>query len=265
MWHTFVDESGNNGRSPAMILGGLSATVDQWKLFSDEWYKELNNAPKVKYFKSSEAVRLDGCFKDFAREEAEAKTDKLASIAINYIKYGVIQLVYNDEFDSIIKAKLYRPKRKLAREMRDPYFLLFYGLVKNIIREQLRLRSGKVDFTFDLYNKVGHQCLRNFNDRHFRRLLPDGAEDILGRAIPGNDEEDLPLQAADLVAGQYRRFISSMYRRVYEPSVSVQRLRRSKKILYGPITKEEMEKFVAIVNATWSTMVLSKIKEERAG
>ncbi len=258
----FIDESGNDGRSPVMVLSALVATAERWKSFSDEWQTELNAPPKVKCFKSSDAARLEGYFERFEREQAEAKTDRLASVILRHIEYGVVELVYNDDFDQIIKGQLYRPTRRLAREWRDPYFLLFYGLVKNIIREQLS-RRAKVDFTFDDYNKIGHKCLRRINEGHFTRLLPDGHKDIVGRAIPGKDEEFLPLQAADLVAGQYRRFTAAMYVKSFAHSTAVIKLRKSKKILIGPIDKDEMRSFVAHVNVAWSVVMLSKIKAER--
>jgi hypothetical protein len=258
----FIDESGNDGHSPVMVLSALVANIERWKLFSDEWQDELSASPKIKCFKSYDAATLENYFKGFTHEEAEHKTDRLASVILKHIEYGIVELVYNDEFDEIIKGQLYWPKGKLPRKMNDPYFLLFYGLVKNIIREQFS-RKDKVDFTFDNYNKVGRECLRHINDGEFTQLLPDGYKDIIGRAIPGNDEEFLPLQAADLVAGQYRRFIGARYFRDSAQSASIMKLRGSRKILSGLIEKLELKKIVADINVTWSVMVLSKIKEER--
>ncbi len=279
----FIDESGNDGHSPVMVLSALVANVERWESFSDDWQAELAAPPKVKCFKSYDAAKCEGYFDGFTREQAEAKTDRLASVVLRHIEYGIVELVYTDEFDEIIKGQLYRPTRRLAREMKDPYFLLFYGLVKNVIREQLS-RKAKVDFTFDDYNKIGRKCLRRINEGHFTRLLPDGYKDLIGRAIPGKDEEFLPLQAADLVAGQYRRFLSSVYSwsarnpvhltslasfghqlefRDFEPSTTIAKLWESKKIQKGPIDKEEMKALVAYINITWSVVVLSKIKAER--
>lgn len=245
-----------------MVLTALVATAERWKSFSHEWQAELAAPPKVKCFKSYDAAKLTGYFEGFTREHAEAKTDRLASVVLRHIEYGIVELVYNDEFDEIIKGQLYRPNRRLAKEMKDPYFLLFYGLVKNVIREQIS-REIKVDFTFDDYNKIGRKCLRRINEGHFMQLLPDGYKDVIGRAIPGNDEEFLPLQAADLVAGQYRRFVAARYFRDFAHSTAVMKLRGSKKIQMGPIDKDEMQALVAHINVTWSVVVLSRIKEER--
>jgi hypothetical protein len=279
----FIDESGNDGHSPVMVLSALVATSERWKPFADEWQAELDAPPKIKCFKSYHAAKLGGYFDGFTREQAEAKTDRLASIIPRYIEYGIVELVYNDDFEAVIKVQLYRPNRKLAREMNDPYFLLFYGLVKNVIREQVS-RGAKVDFTFDDYNKIGRKCLRRINEGHFTRLLPDGYKDIIGRAIPGNDEEFLPLQAADLVAGQYRRFLSSAYSfparspvhltsltsfghqltfRDFEPSTTIAKLWESKKIQKGLIDKDELKMIVSNINITWSVIVLGRIKEQR--
>jgi hypothetical protein len=258
----FIDESGNDGHSPVMVLSALVATGERWKSFSDEWQNELTAPPKIKHFKSYHAATLSGCFAGFVREEAEAKTDRLTSVVLRHIAYGIVELVYNDEFDQIIKGRLYRPNRRLAREMKDPYFLLFHALVRNIIREQLPCKT-KVDFTFDDYSTIGRKCLRRINEGHFTQLLPDSYKDIIGRAIPGNDEDFLPLQAADLVAGQYRRFVGERYFGQPTHSTAVVTLRKSKKIQIGPIDKDEMQALVSHINVTWSAIVLGRIKAER--
>ncbi len=245
-----------------MVLAALVATAERWKSFSGEWQAELATWPKVECFKSYDAAKLRGYFEGFTRGQAEAKTDRLASVVLRHIGYGIVELVYNDEFNEIIKGHLYRPNRRLAKEMKDPYFLLFHGLAKNVIREQLSSKS-KIDFIFDDYNKIGRKCLRRINEGDFMRLLPDGYKNLIGRAIAGNDEKFLPLQAADLVAGQYRRFAAAVYFRDLGHSKAVMKLRESKKIQIGPIDKKEMEAIVAHINVTWSVVVLSRIKEER--
>src|SRR5438128_1432834 len=81
---SFVDETGNDGRSPVMILAALVATADQWKTFSDEWYKvligktpkPLHKGKKGKiYYKTTEADGPRGCFAGFTHEEADIKTE----------------------------------------------------------------------------------------------------------------------------------------------------------------------------------------------
>jgi hypothetical protein len=128
----FIDESGNDGHSPVMVLSALVATAEGekkgWKPFSDEWQAELTAPPKIKCFKSYDAATLSGYFDGFTRQQAEIKTDRLASVVLKHIEYGIVELVYNDEFDEIIKGQLYRPNRRLSREMKDPYFLLFHAL-----------------------------------------------------------------------------------------------------------------------------------------
>ena len=58
----FFDDSGTHAKSPLLVLGGLIATVEQWKDFSIEWDSKLKVEPTIRYLKMNEAQTMRGEF-----------------------------------------------------------------------------------------------------------------------------------------------------------------------------------------------------------
>jgi hypothetical protein len=56
------DDSGTRAQSPLFVLGGLIATVEQWKDFSIEWDSRLKTEPTIRYLKMNEAQTMRGEF-----------------------------------------------------------------------------------------------------------------------------------------------------------------------------------------------------------
>lgn len=77
----FFDDSGSSQLQDVFVLAGLVSWSENWAAFADEWDNALHEAPRIEFFKSNQAARLEGEFEGWTRAAVEEKKIKLADIA----------------------------------------------------------------------------------------------------------------------------------------------------------------------------------------
>ena len=98
-----IDDSGTEPQSHVFILGGLIASAADWVKFSIDWRTVLDQPPKLRYFKLTEAMSL-GAKGQFTRHRGwnETKRDsRLIDLAHVIRKYATIRIhasMNHDEF-----------------------------------------------------------------------------------------------------------------------------------------------------------------------
>jgi len=240
MFGAYIDDSGNDERNRFMILAALVAKKDDWERFSSEWQEALDADKPIDYFKSTEAVMLNGCFDGFTREEAEAKTDMFTDIVLKHIDYGMLTTILWKDFISVLKCHTPKPKGAKKYFCRHPYFVSFHDIISCIAEIQLRNRLvGKVDFMFDSQGKEGTRCKRLYDE--LKPEMPEHLRAVLGEVYHGNDKAVLPLQAADLMAWQNR---NKNLPRSKESTSSYTKIVDSGKVGYNQITAEALRDFI---------------------
>jgi hypothetical protein len=194
----FIDDSGSGGDTPYYILAGYSATEATWAAFWPDWQAALELAPKLEYFKMSEAESLKGQFLGFSPEQRKERIN-------NFI--DVIQRHDLQEASVAVSADAYRATFYpiMHRSHASPYYLAFIGMVSALAGINRYSGSAEsTDFIFDEQKGMEKKALRmyaavkqNFPERQF------------GRVAFRSDRHVIALQAADLVAWQIRRFRST--------------------------------------------------------
>jgi hypothetical protein len=190
MYVAYVDESGNGG--PVFAVGGLLAKPDQWRRFSDQWQSVLDARPSIPHFKFSNRQAL-------SIQEHRAKIDAL----IEVINGGLV------ERGDLILVHVAQYKAFFGEKMGATYDNPFYqGYVHVMQQSALHLPDpeGKIDFVFDMIDDTQYLELLKAH-RRFKEICPN--QDVKRRfgrePVRGDDEEVLPLQAADLWVGLMRR------------------------------------------------------------
>jgi hypothetical protein len=99
------------------------------------------------------------------------------------------------------------------------------------------------------------RCISLYNT--LREDVPEPLQSLMGTAKPGDDKISPPLQAADLLAGAYR--MSCQYQQYTAPT---QVLRACGKTVHGWVLSEhEIRSFVALVNLSFATRILTDINK----
>jgi hypothetical protein len=260
MAKVFVDDSGRSAEEPVMWVAGWVGQVQTWDDFANDWEKTLaaNNPKPIKYFKHYEARSLSKCFAGFSESEASTKMINLAETITKYRVYGVIYCVGRAYLRAMIKKHAVEP---VHQNLKDPFFICINSLTGYVLgSESVGYPNDKVDFIFD--GKPGSAQANRLASMFevTREFGPDPIPKLMGSAIPMNDKEVLPLQAADLLAGQAR--MSHRQRNLGDPE-PLSLLRRRLPMWIKVVDEQTILSTISFHNFGISTRRLLAISRER--
>jgi hypothetical protein len=207
MAKVFIDDSGSSSDEPVQYIAGWVGHVPTWNEFSEEWETALaaQNPKPIEYFKQYEARSQKGCFAGFAESEANTKTRNLAEVVTRHNINGVVYGVERSRLNRMIEEHALTIRGEVHQYLQDPFYICMQSLVGfGLGAEYAKHPNDKVDFIFDgtpdsaqakRYITMWEVCCE---------LLPEPIPNLMGTAIPMNDKEVPPIQAADLLAGQMR-------------------------------------------------------------
>lgn len=188
----YIDDSGNSGPI-AFVLAGYIAPAEAWARFSDAWQAVLDIHPAIPRFKMSEAHG------SWSQAEWITRLPLLYRVIEDHVSASVSFALPYDIYREVFAGK---------DVVDNPYHLAFADIIGLVILNQERLGiTEPIDFIFDRGNS---QLVMNGWER-FIQPLPEAIKKKLGKyPIAGDDEDMLPLQAADLIAWWKRRRIHSI-------------------------------------------------------
>jgi hypothetical protein len=199
MLRAYIDDSGNDGESPAFVLAGYISTAEHWTLFSDEWQQALDMSPKIDAFKMSEA--FGRAWDSEAQEWRDGKFTEKMRLLFRIIEAHVDACIaVSFSWDGFRKARDMFSVSGTASS--TPYAIAFARIIHELgaRREEFGL-TGKIDFIFDKQS-----------ERRAIRANWDALQDAFNFSDIVNSEPQFlddhavkPLQAADLLAWWIRR------------------------------------------------------------
>lgn len=268
MFRAFIDDTGNDPQEFAFNFGAWVARVDDWERFSEEWMSTLQVDPPIKYFRHHEAKSQSGQFENWSQNACDQKILSLAKVigrrSVDEV-YGIITGIRNEIITSIISKAVEHPKvvRSVIHASR-PYDWCFHSIVSLVVQRQLELScTAKVDFIFDKGDPAFHDCSKIFREIKNDPKFPEEKRAILGTFVEGDDKEIMPLQAADLLAGQSTAKLRGMP--IEEP---FRVLARNKRLVFCPIRADDpvikgLELIVQQFNIIWSTKILERARSRQ--
>jgi hypothetical protein len=188
----FIDDSASDrSEDKRLVLAGYIHTAEQWALFADEWAAEL---AKPRWLKS---LHMSAGFPGFSRAEKEAKLEALASLIVKFKPVSIECAVSRRDYEELLRPHA-------PYDLRHPYFPCFVGILNGVAKTLADEGwSGPADIIFDEQGSIGpNAALWYVPIKHGQ---PDLAAYLGGPPIFRDDEQVLPLQAADLLAWHVRR------------------------------------------------------------
>lgn len=187
----YVDDSDTHTGEKRLVLAGYVHRIDVWKEFSDEWAKALAEPRRLS------ALHMTESFHGWSRSEREAKLLRLAGVIRKFRPISIECSISSRDYKAVVEP--YAPY-----DLRHPYFPCFFGLVVSSARmvEELGLQ-GPLDFVFDERGNVGpnaviwYEAIKQWQGPSIKKILG-------GPPIFKDDEEVLPLQAADMLVWHRR-------------------------------------------------------------
>jgi Protein of unknown function (DUF3800) len=199
IFQTSVDESGygQTGDDEAFVFAGYGGRVTQVEDLMHKWDEILNEHPRWSIRELKERVRQD---------EPDERIKRLIK-AIDESGVGALTfLITPDAYQkwiTVFHARLRsRPPKVFAG---GPYFFAFMTL---LLRTMVGVSAdGKVELIYD--ENLAERRKMECGYRRFLRELKEDHPDLLPRIakdpVPRNDEEWLPLAAADMLAWHTHR------------------------------------------------------------
>lgn len=208
----FIDDSGRTA-GQTFVLAGFISTLEKWERFSDAWEKALSESPSIRYYKNSEAMSRKDEFDGWSYIDAQKKVSRLIQVIVPHVTHRVSVTIDRAEFTRFMKVID-------VEVLDDPYYLLFISVVGlTIIYVDKQDDRAPISFVFDEQGSIGFRALdmvatvQKHIGLHFTERQ---SELLIGLPTFANDKKMLPLQAADLYAGNVRRFHIDN-RRLYMP------------------------------------------------
>ena len=197
----FADESGGKGHSSHFFLAGFAAEAEKWAEFSNAWAAAMDQAPRIAYFKMSEAVNLRKQFRGFTPAQRDDKLRLLAGTVNRFAEFafwsGVDLSAHGETWGKHLDAPL-----------KDPYFFPFHEAIEMSANEIWdRGIREKFEIVFDENLIFGRRASSWYQVTRaiWRKRKPDRASILPADPLFRSDDKFFPLQAADLLAGGIRR------------------------------------------------------------
>lgn len=251
MFKAFVDDYGTDPKSFAFAFSAWVASESEWQKFSNAWFIELKRKPSIDYFKHHEAKSQSGQFAGWKPSTCDRKILALAKVIVAHDVYAVTTGISNELISFIIKKSILPAKtlRSVLHTSRA-YDFSFHSIIGAILQQQVNLcRTGKVDFIFDEGDAAFDDCAKAYRQMRDGDVFPPAMKAIAGIVTTADDKRVMPLQAADLLAGQ-----STMELRGQKVGKPYHILRK-KNLFYAPIgmhpTVVEFAKAIYLLNVLW--------------
>jgi hypothetical protein len=193
------------GDSPFFVMAGYIAPVASWEQFTREWQEALDapNPRPLAYFKMKEAYRCEDQFKGWSEDERNERLKLLCKIINRNVTAMVLFIVSTEAWKKHFVGALEN------RYHDRPYYFAFHGVMSTLARYlESKGIDEKVHFVFDDEGGEPIELIQRGYDDYVANA-PEKFRKYLGaRPRFENDQDVLPLQAADMVAWHARRLFA---------------------------------------------------------
>lgn len=208
-YQAFIDDSGGKRQGRWMALSGLFGEATAFADLADKWERNLAGPyppGRISYFKMDEAVTKTGEFNSWSDEHRDAKVWQLARLIDRDDLLQIGALLSIGAFEKFAPMWRQFKEPKVYSSMDEPYVLLAQQVFTTAITEAVaRHASTPMDIFFDIQTRFKETLNRAFNDMlEMESTYPERRAVMPHHLMMRDDREFLPLQAADLLAGELR-------------------------------------------------------------
>lgn len=194
----YTDDSASDVGDQRLFMAGYLNTAENWALFVEAWGEELRAPPKIDYLHMVEANNLRGQFKGWSVADRDEKLRGMARVIRHFRPISYEFSVPRREFYSLVKPVS-------PRGLGLPHFTVAFTVVSSVAR-YIASHGVKlpIDFIFDEQDGVSDDINLFFS--YMKRDIPREARKLInGTPVFRDDRQEVPLQAADMLAWHVRR------------------------------------------------------------
>jgi hypothetical protein len=195
----YFDDSNSDATKRDLVFAGLVSSDETWRQFCLEWRLELARPPTIKHLKMAEANGLRGQFAGWTRDARDRKLQALAEVLNRFRPPWTFDI-------SVSREEYHRHVSPASpRGLSTPYFAITFAAISAVARH-LASESviTPVKFVFDEQKGVDTDVALFFD--YMVENLDPASRGLIKLPIGyGDDMQNLPLQAADMLAWHIRR------------------------------------------------------------
>lgn len=205
MFAGYFDESGLDAHSKTFWVAGYVQHFRDWPSFSFDWNRALRSRG-VAAFHMMDLVGRRANFDGWSDAQAVDLMDELVSIINSSDVLGFGAGLVKDDYERVIARGTFLEEVGLKPEWwRKPYLLAFQQCIVEAVLKATDLpKSEKITFIFDRQAEFAARSKAVFAEMSDEGLWPSG--DRLGGVHFESKDDRTPLQAADLLAYELRKF-----------------------------------------------------------
>ncbi len=203
----YIDESGTHDQAKIIVMAGFLSSYKRWRKFDHQWDAILNPADEDpapserRVFHATDCLGANGYghFLGWPKERRDRLVDRLIPVARARALFTFSAAFALEDYNAVVPERI-----RLA--WKHPYYLCLFhiALVLKMNRPQFAFPAGeRIAFVFAHKPKF----VGLLSDLYDKLRQTKAVGDILGKMTPyGDPEEDLPIQAADLISYLTRTF-----------------------------------------------------------
>lgn len=197
-YKAFCDDSSGAKSGRILLLSALLHTVPAWSRFTEDWEKALRERPSIRHFHMRKARAFEGEFEGWKEIDRDLKIIALTEVILRHRPHVVSVWLSTESHDATVR-------QVAPSDLRHAFSLAFQAIIQTVAEYQLyKGISVPADFVFDNEGDIGNEALLWYPA--IKANVPPEVRALMGATpVFRDDEEVLPLQAADLVAWHKRR------------------------------------------------------------
>jgi hypothetical protein len=211
MLQAYIDDSGNDGRSPVFILAGYVSFAEKWKAFNEDWGKLLTpeNGYPINALKMTDVFRnrkRNSRYFGWEDNERDERLKAFTTTIKHHALHGIVSVVPIESYSRLLKGRF------TTLPLDRPYFLSFFGIMAQLFNLNRHLKlDEKIQFIFDTQDSENISILKAEYERFISVAPPVIQPMSAGYPTFERDEDALPLQAADMLAWHVRRYYYDLH------------------------------------------------------
>jgi hypothetical protein len=232
--HLYFDDAFTHDKSEAVAFGGWYSSFDRWIELENAWTRALKEE-HVERFRATDLDAGENDFKGWTKERANAFMARLTIIAASFTEYGIGCGIVRADYERLLPDWF-------QTDFKDPLNFCVYGTMTMLVRQyQLgNLTVASKPLRTMIERKPGYE---GFMADIYYRYRDHVAPDLIGDLSWGGKDE-VPLQAADLIAHEIGKFVANTrYRPELPMRRSLEALGTRRQLLVTTPDEERIESF----------------------
>ncbi len=243
MIQAVFDESGTDAEAPYVTVAGYISTVQRWERFSAEWRETLRAFGLTRFHMVDFAQRV----REFASWDEKRRVrvfNRFARLIDKHVRFGIGFAVVKADFERIVL-----PYISEQHPLHEPYIWIIKCLVETLARAQSRGRIPRRPVALILDKGCHSAALAHRYIESLQVTAPKWGN-VVASVTSSVNEEFPPLQAADIIAYEVRKYVADYEARGKKiPRRTLLRLGAHKPVDFAYHAEESLTRMISSMKA----------------